>query len=286
MKAINILRAGILSGLLAVTLFPASQQVSASSSNNDKSSHSIHWSYSGSTGPEHWGSIAKEFALCSSGMRQSPVDIEYDYPAELYPLRFEYQQVPLKVVNNGHTLQVNYDSPVQQKTVSIAGKSFPIKSKPVYNSKLMLGDVPYKLLQFHFHTPSEHAVTGERYAMEVHLVHQSGDGNLAVVGVLLKRGAQNQILQKVLDNVSGTINRVNLVTGSSINASDLLPDNRLYFHYTGSLTTPPCSENVNWLVMKNTMEVSDQQVSRFAQLIGANARPLQEVLWRTMLLSE
>ncbi len=282
MKAINILRAAILGG----SVFSALVQASTSSSNNDKTSHSIHWSYSGSAGPEHWGSISKGFVLCGSGMRQSPVDIEYDYPAELYPLRFEYQPVALKVVNNGHTLQVNYDTPVRQKTVSIGGKSFPVKSNPVYKSKLMLGDVPYKLLQFHFHTPSEHAVTGERYAMEVHLVHQSADGNLAVVGVLLKRGAKNPLLQKVLDNVSGTINRVNLVTGMKINAADLLPDNRLYFHYSGSLTTPPCSENVNWLVMKNTMEVSDQQVSRFTQLIGANARPLQEVLWRTMLLSE
>ncbi|WP_019614694.1 carbonic anhydrase [Psychromonas ossibalaenae] len=280
MKAVN--RLGV-SAFFALTLFPALLQ--ASTLKDKQIRHSLHWGYSGSAGPEHWGTLANKFVLCGSGMRQSPVDIEYDYSVELYPLLFEYQPVPLKVVNNGHTLQVNYDSPVQQKTVSIGGKSFPVKSRPVYNSKLMLGDVPYKLLQFHFHTPSEHAVTGERYAMEVHLVHQSDDGNLAVVGVLLKRGAKNQLLQKVLDNVSGTINKVN-VTGIMVNSADLLPDKRQYFHYSGSLTTPPCSENVNWLVMKDAMEVSGQQVSRFTQLIGANARPLQEILWRSMLLSE
>jgi carbonic anhydrase len=122
--------------------------------------------------------------------------------------------------------------------------------------------------------------------MEVHLVHKSADGNLAVVGVLLKRGKENPTLKKVLDHVSGNINEVKHVQGVSINANDLLPANRDVFHYSGSLTTPPCSENVNWYVMKTPIEVSDAQVKQFAKLIGENARPLQSMHWRQMLISE
>ncbi len=248
--------------------------------------HPVHWGYSGSASPDKWGSISNEFALCSSGKRQSPVDIKNEKSAVLYPLRFQYQSIPLRVINNGHTLQANYDTVSGEQTVSIGGKPYLMQTKSVYSSTLMLGDVPYKLLQFHFHSPSEHARKGERYAMEVHLVHKNANGNLAVVSVLLKRGRQNPILQKVLDNVSGRINEVNAAPGISVNATDLLPRNQQLFHYSGSLTTPPCSENVNWFVMTMPMEVSDKQISQFSNLIGKNARPLQAMHWRSMLVSE
>jgi carbonic anhydrase len=224
--------------------------------------------------------------LCGSGKRQSPVDISNETPAELYPLNFQYQPIPLLVLNNGHTLQANYNTLVREQSVTVGGKSYPVKGKAVYNSTLMLGDVPYKLLQFHFHTPSEHARNGQRYAMEVHLVHKSADANLAVVGVLLKQGNANPTLGKLLDHVSSTINEVKLAKGVTINAADLLPADRQVFHYNGSLTTPPCSENVNWFVMKNPIEVSRSQVKQFARLIGENARPLQSMYWRSMLISE
>lgn len=233
--------------------------------------HAVHWGYTGSADPSKWGGLSNEFALCGSGKRQSPVDIRDEKPVDLYTLRFQYQSVPLRVVNNGHTLQADYGA-VSGQTIS--------------NSTLMLGDVPYKLLQFHFHTPSEHARKGERYAMEAHLVHKNANGNLAVVGVLLKRGAKNPTLQKLLDNVSGSINEVNAVKGVTVNAADLLPRNRQFFYYSGSLTTPPCSENVNWLVMNKPMEASEAQINSFTKLIGKNARPLQSVHWRSMLLSE
>ena len=248
--------------------------------------HTIHWGYTGSAGPAKWGSISTEYALCKSGKRQSPVNISYGESAKLYPLRFQYQSVPLRVVNNGHTLQANYDTAKSEIAVSIGGKDYPVNTKPVYNSTLMLGDVPYKLVQFHFHTPSEHAREGERYAMEVHLVHKNASGNLAVVGILLKRGVQNPTLEKILNNASQQLNKVNSVKDVSVNAVDLLPDNHQLFHYSGSLTTPPCSENVNWFVMKSPIEVSDSQVDRFVKLIGKNARPLQGMHWRMMLVSE
>ncbi|MFT5115550.1 MAG: carbonic anhydrase [Parasphingorhabdus sp.] len=230
----------------------------------------VHWAYTGSSGPAYWGEL---------------VNIQADGTADLYRLKFHYQPVSLQVLNNGHTLQANYSTDSDGQEVTIGEQSYLIYQKADYNSELMLGDVPYKLLQFHLLTPSEHAHDGERYAMEVHLVHKSADGNLAVVGMFLKRGGHNSILQKILDNVSSTINKVSVNTEVRINAADLLPEHREYYHYSGSLTTPPCSENVNWLVMKTAIQVSDQQVSRFIQLVGENARPLQNLNWRNMLVS-
>ncbi len=248
--------------------------------------HVVHWGYSGAANPAKWAGISNKFTLCGSGRRQSPVDIKDEKSATLYSLRFQYRSVPLKVINNGHTLQANYDTARGEQTVNIDGKAYPVHAKPVYNSTLMVGNVPYKLLQFHFHSPSEHARKGERYAMEVHLVHKNANGNLAVVSVLLKQGRQNPTLQKVLDNVSGNINEVNTIDDVSVSAADLLPRNHQLFHYSGSLTTPPCSENVNWFVMKRPMTVSRDQVNRFVKLMGKNARPLQGMHWRSMLVSE
>ncbi len=245
-------------------------------------SHAIHWGYSGAEGPAQWGKLSDSYALCSSGKRQSPVNISDVEEQVLYPLSFHYNPVPVQVVNNGHTLQANYSEINKNNSVAIGGKEHQLASKLTYGSEMMLGDVSYKLLQFHFHTPSEHAHDSERHAMEVHLVHQAADGNLAVVGVFLKRGAKNAALQKVLDNASSTVNEVAVAAETMINAIAWLPDDRNYYHYSGSLTTPPCSENVNWFVMKEPIEVSDQQVSRFTQLIGENARPLQKVYWRTL----
>ena len=282
MRKFNLKHPTLISVLLALTILP----VMSLHASTESGGHAVHWGYTGSAGPTRWGGISNEFALCGSGKRQSPVDIQSEKPAALYPLRFQYQSVPLQVINNGHTLQANYDTANGEEIVNIGGKLYPVHTNPTYNSTLMLGDVPYKLLQFHFHTPSEHAREGERYAMEVHLVHKNASGNLAVIGVLLKRGRQNPTLQKILDNVSGSINEVNAVQGISVNATDLLPRNHQVFHYSGSLTTPPCSENVNWFVMKTPMEVSDKQVVRFAKLIGKNARPLQAMHWRSILVSE
>ena len=245
-----------------------------------------HWGYAGSNGPDHWADMAGEFALCGSGKRQSPVNIHDAQLQALYPLDFQYQPVALQVLNNGHTLQADYNTVSGDTTIAIGGKPYPLKSRPVYESTLMVGDVPYSLLQFHFHSPSEHAHDGRRFPMEVHLVHKNANGNLAVVGIFLKPGQQNPVLQKLLEYVPSTLNTVSNKTGITINAADLLPGNRKMFHYGGSLTTPPCSENVNWFVMKNPIEVSDEQIRKFTQLIGNNARPLQQAYWRNMLVSE
>jgi len=243
--------------------------------------HAIHWGYSGSAGPEQWGELSDGYALCSSGKRQSPVNLEVSQQQDLYPLSFNYSSVPLQVVNNGHTLQANYNK-LSEEQVNIGGDAHPLVTKSVYQSQLLLGTVPYDLLQLHFHSPSEHASEGERSAMEVHLVHKTAGGNLAVVGVFLKSGKHNATLQKILDNLSSTVNEVSVVKKVQLNALSLLPENRDFYHYSGSLTTPPCSENVNWFVMKQQIEVSAKQVRQFASLVGENARPLQTMHWRTL----
>jgi carbonic anhydrase len=285
MKIFMHVFSGFIIQVLLLSTFPLGGLVAATNQHAE-TGHSSHWGYTGSSGPAKWHGLSKKYALCGSGKRQSPVDIWNEVPADLYDLQFQYQSIPLLVLNNGHTLQANYNTVGKENTVNIGGKSYPVQGKPVHNSTLMLGDVPYKLLQFHFHAPSEHARDGRRYAMEVHLVHKGADGNLAVVGVLFERGDENPVLRQVLENVSGNINEVKLVKGVTINAADLLPDNRQVFHYSGSLTTPPCSENVNWFVMKTPIEVSDEQVNQFERLIGENARPLQPMHWRSMLVSD
>ncbi len=271
--------------ILVLIMLAAANQI-ALASDDAGGGHALHWGYTGAAGPEEWGNLSPKYVVCGSGKRQSPVNISNEVPANLYSLRFQYQAIPLLVLNNGHTLQANYNSSEREATVKIGDESYPVQTKTTYNSTLMVGDVPYELLQFHFHTPSEHAREGRRYPMEVHLVHRAGDGNLAVVGVFFKRGNENPTLAKILKNVSHEINKVFRVQHVEVNAADLLPDNRQTFHYYGSLTTPPCSENVNWFVMKTPIEVSGDQVNQFEKLIGKNARPLQPMNWRSMLTSE
>lgn len=267
---------------LTLTVLCASSMPAVSGS-KETSHGGGHWGYSGSEGPQFWGELAQGYALCSSGQRQSPVDIQRPREASLYPLRFDYRSLPLQLLNNGHTLQLNYYEPDTNHRVEIAGKQQIIKTKKQYRSQLMLGDEPYSLLQLHFHTPSEHAIAGSRALMEVHLVHKNAGGNLAVVGVMLQEGASNTELEKILNNAPSELNSEKLLERVSVNASAWLPDDRDYYHYSGSLTTPPCSENVNWLVMKNPLQVSAAQMRRFESLIGQNARPLQPMHWRQML---
>ncbi len=211
--------------------------------------HVVHWGYAGANGAKHWGELSPDWRLCGSGKRQSPINIDGSGNADLYKLGFRYDSVPLRVVNNGHTVKIDYGTR-HEESVAIGGKEYPIKTKPSYASELHLGDVAYRLLQFHVHTPSEHVVAGEPYPMEVHLVHQNAGGNLAVVGIFFKHGNTNSTVQKVLDHVSTQVNDEQVAEDVRINANDLLPRDTAVFHYSGSLTTPPCSENVNWFVMQ------------------------------------
>jgi carbonic anhydrase len=226
--------------------------------------HGAHWGYEGHSGPEHWASLSKEFSTCGSGQRQSPIDINGGMSAGLTPIQFDYRPAQLDILNNGHTIQVNRG---EGSSITVDGERFD-------------------LLQFHFHTPSENTVGGKPYDMEMHLVHKSAKGELAVVGVFLKAGAENAVLGKAWAHMPGHAGVKEQVAAVSINPAELLPADRSYSRFNGSLTTPPCSEGVNWLVMKTPVEVSTAQVKQFAKVVGHNARPVQPLNKRFVLAAK
>jgi carbonic anhydrase len=218
-----------------------------------KEEHKPHWTYEGEGGPANWGSLDDAFKLCASGTAQSPIDIVGAESSEALPeLALDYKASKVNVVNNGHTVQVNMPE----------------------GSSVTIGDKTYALAQFHFHSPSEHTVDGNPYALEMHLVHKSESGDLAVVGLLFKKGAENPFIKSIFDHLPTEVGKpVDLET--EININDVIPAEKNYFHYTGSLTTPPCSEGVNWNVIKAELEVSEEQAKQFNDLIKNNNRPVQ-----------
>jgi carbonic anhydrase len=214
-----------------------------------------HWSYSGATGPAKWGTLEKEFAQCQLGQTQSPIDIP-DANArkgDLASLLFAYKPSPLKIVDNGHTIQVDY---APGSFVSIDGKQ-------------------YELVQFHFHKPSEEKIDGKAHDMVAHLVHRGPGGKLAVIAVLLDTGTENPLIKTLWDNLPKEKGKDNVVDAVKINAVDLLPTNKGYYTYAGSLTTPPCSEDVTWFVLKTPVQVSADEIARFGRAYPMNARPVQ-----------
>ncbi len=222
-----------------------------------------HWKYEGEHGPKHWENLNPEFFLCGNGIAQSPININKTYKAALSHIEFTYKDTPLKIVNNGHTIKVKY--------------------KP--GSSITIDGEPHELLQFHFHTPSEHRVEGETHDMEVHLVHQNEYNELAVVGVFIKKGDHHHAIQTLCNNLPEEIGKEIEVNTIEINAADLLPDDRTYYRYFGSFTTPPCTEGVNWHVLKTPIEMSEVQIEKFKTIVGYNSRPVQPVNKRFILES-
>jgi carbonic anhydrase len=224
----------------------------------------VHWSYEGEAGPEHWGELDPAFALCSTGVEQSPIDIASSSPLNPADLQFSYQPSGLTIVNNGHTIQANYDA---GSTVQVDGQ-------------------PYELLQFHFHNPSEHTVDGSAMPLELHFVHRNSEGGLAVVGVFLVEGAENAALAPVFDNIPATEGEPEAIDGVTINAADLLPAEQSYWRYDGSLTTPSCSEGVKWHVMQTPVEISADQLAAYTAIFHGNARPAQPLNERDFIVGQ
>jgi len=218
------------------------------------------WSYSGPTGPEHWADQSPEFATCGIGKHQSPIDIEKTEKAALPPIEFHYQPAPLTVIDTGHSVQVNY---APGSTITIAGET-------------------YTLVQFHFHKPSEEKVHDRPFAMVAHLVHKNAKGELAVVAVELKPGKPNPVLDAVLGNVPHEKGKETTVAGRTINVANLIPASHGYYTFPGSLTTPPCSEDVTWFVLKTPVEVSAAEIAKFGKHYAHNARPVQPLNGRVV----
>lgn len=217
-----------------------------------------HWGYTGETGPEHWG---KTFPDCN-GKSQSPIDIVVADAAEknLPAISFDYSQVPVQVVNNGHTIKADY----------------------VNDSKIEVGGQVFKLLQFHFHTPSENTVDGKFYPMEAHLVHQDANDKLGVVGVMFEEGAFNPVVEKIWRYMPAKANS-KMLANDTVDANGMLPENKEYYSFEGSLTTPPCSEGVKWMVLKTPITASAEQIRKFERTMKhANNRPVQPLHGRVV----
>ena len=212
----------------------------------------IHWSYEGEGAPENWAKIDPNNNVCAVGQRQSPIDIREGIKVDLEPVKFDYRPSTFRIVDNGHTVQVN----VGDSRITLTGKT-------------------YELVQFHFHRPSEEKVNGRRFDMVAHLVHKADDGALAVVAVLLERGQENPFIQTLWNNLPLEKNAPVSPPSGSIDPLALLPAARDYYTYMGSLTTPPCTEGVLWLVMKQPVQVSSDQIGIFSRLYPNNVRPIQ-----------
>jgi carbonic anhydrase len=220
-----------------------------------------HWTYQGANGAKQWGNLEEDFATCKLGKRQSPIDIETRNvkAAKADPIKLSYTSTEAEIANTGHTIQV---TPADGGSVTIDGEV-------------------YKLVQFHFHTPSEEKINGRQYAMVAHFVHKNAEGKLAVVAVLFNAGKENQALQPVFADLPAKNGEKRPLTGP-INASDLMPADHASFSFVGSLTTPPCSEDVRWIVMKAPMTISAQQLKAFKTLYPMNARPTQPLNGRVV----
>jgi carbonic anhydrase len=229
------------------------------------------WHYEGAEGPEHWGSLSPKFSTCGTGRSQSPIDIANPQPGgAAAPLTLQFPPSTLTVahhehvadgINNGHTIQINYTGA----------------------DTLTLGSESYGLAQYHFHGPSEHTVNGKHSPMEMHLVHKSAGGKLAVVGVLIDEGAHNKAFDPVWANLPTQKGMETHYPAVTVDVDDLLPSARRSYRYEGSLTTPPCSEGVSWIVMTTPIQLSAEQIRAFTQLIRDNNRPTQPLNGRTVV---
>ena len=256
---LNHNRHSILALVMASVLTTACVHAGSDNSKTAGAHGSVHWGYTGEIGPGQWGTLSPDFALCASGRQQSPIDIHEAKPQDLANIVFHYGPSKVNILNNGHTVQVNYDS----------------------GSYIKLDSVRYDLLQFHFHAPSEHAVNGQLADAEIHFVHKNVDGQLAVVGVLLEQGANNDAYQSVIANLPTEESAAQTIN-VAVAAAQMLPTNQATYRYSGSLTTPPCSEGVHWLVMAEPVQLSNTQLAAYTAIFMGNNRPLQALNGRQL----
>jgi carbonic anhydrase len=222
------------------------------------------WDYSDARGPSHWGDLKPEYADCKTGHHESPIDIRNPRPSDLPRLEFDYKPSPLHIIDNGHTIQINY---APGSFVSVGGKK-------------------YELKQFHFHRPSEEEINGKRYAMTLHLVNVGAQGKIAVVAVLLEKGRNDPLIHELWSHLPKEEGKEVILNDVQIDAARFLPADRGYYTYDGSLTTPPCTQGVTWFILKHPMSVSEGEIQQFAKEYKNNARPVQPLYERVVLESK
>ncbi len=219
-----------------------------------------HWSYDGKEGPSHWGDLSEEFKTCKLGKSQSPLNIDTKLvkKSNAGQVKPSYKASDAELINNGHTIQVNLAD----------------------GGLANLGGKDYKILQFHFHTPSEETVDGKAYPINAHLVHKSADGKLGVVGICFREGKENSALKDIFSGLPKS--EAKSALKNKFNANDLLPSSVANYSYTGSLTTPPCSEEVSFFILKTPIEMSTSQLGAFKKVFNMNARPVQPLNGRVI----
>lgn len=221
-----------------------------------------HWGYEGEAGPAKWGDLDAANKACAIGDQQSPIDIAATIKSQLPSLRPAWARHADTIVNTGHSIQLNFAE----------------------GSTLKRGDTVYKLVQLHFHRPSEHLIEGRNFPMEAHFVHRADSGGMVVVGVLMAEGRTNHAFSKIVASMPPEEGPpAKAPAGFDPNA--LLPARQAYYEYSGSLTTPPCSELVEWLVLANPVQVAAADIASFAKLYPHNARPVQKYNRRYVLRS-
>jgi len=217
--------------------------------------HDAAWGYTGQQGPQFWGTLSPKYHLAKDGKQQSPIDIQTkDAIAEsLPPLKFNYRKERITAINNGHSIQHNEEP-----------KSF-----------LHVGDQVYSLEQFHVHVPSEHTIDGKHADMEIHFVHKSSSGEVAVVAAMVHADSKDPIDVPIYKELPKQVGETVVADQATRNPVDFIPKDHSYLRYIGSFTTPPCTEGIRWIMMKNPISITPTVLAEFKELIGGNNRPVQ-----------
>lgn len=224
-----------------------------------QSTQTAHWSYEGETGPEHWGELDQANSTCVNGSEQSPINIEFSQiitDKKIENIQIQYEPAPFTLVNNGHTVQAN--ATTESNSILVEGNK-------------------YNLAQFHFHTPSEHQFNGQNYDMELHLVHKDANGKITVLGVMIQEGKKNEKLASIWDVLPQEETGEDISVKEPVDLQGILPQEQTTFHYNGSLTTPPCTEEVKWIIFEQPIEMSKEQIQAFQQIFPDNHRHLQSL---------
>uniref|UniRef100_E6QKU4 carbonic anhydrase n=1 Tax=mine drainage metagenome TaxID=410659 RepID=E6QKU4_9ZZZZ len=222
------------------------------------------WGYNGRIGPDRWARLDPAWRVCDTGKQQSPIDIHgARLKNTLPPIEFHYLSGSMTLTNNGHTVEVTAPR----------------------GSYILVGGVRYNLIQFHFHHPGEEAVNGDLPDMSLHLVHQSADGKIVVIAVRLMEGNPNAVLAGLWEHLPKTPGK-SATMNDPLSSAGLLPADRGYWTYMGSLTTPPCTEGVRWYVMEQSVTLSRDQLQAFGALYKRNSRQLQEAHGRHIQANE
>lgn len=250
----------------------------------DNAALSTQWGYTGNTGPARWGQLNPDFIACSTGKSQSPINIPKKVPQGSSQLIFHYSSSSLNIIDNGatdlmigkkqelildgHGVQVNFPSQGSKQSITLNGDN-------------------YRLIQFHFHSPSENTWHDRSFPLEIHLVHQGENGKVAVVGVFVDGGPENTAIQKLVKHIPRVEGKKYTIKDEQINPADLLPATHQYYYFAGSLTTPPCTEGLSWMVLENPITASPSQIAVIRKAAGgANARPVQPLNGRKINYSQ